>query len=282
MKTVIIRVMNVLVLSALVFGSRTAFVIGAIAADLLNLLLDLLKQVFEDLRIGDVVGRHHRRDDLTRGRICTQMQFPPSPPLAVAVLTNFPFAFAKNFHARRINDHVQRRAVVKARQSYFQDGTAAAQLAVIDHRQIQSQQLHERQHQAARGTQGQVIDLLERRHAQDGGIGVGARSARLASFFSIAPSRDNLIADPEGQASALHERRVILFPVAEAVSALGFLGLHTSRLPALPSPCFMQQRHFDLKDDPGAVFYDLLWTNVYRTALPASPEDERQAQTPRP
>jgi hypothetical protein len=33
-----------------------------------------------------------------------------------------------------------------------------------------------------------------------------------------------------------------VFPVAETVGLLGFLFLHKSRIPALSSPCFMQQR----------------------------------------
>lgn len=40
--------------------------------------------------------------------------------------------------------------------------------------------------------------------------------------------------------------------------------------------------NFDLKDDRGDALYDLLWANVYRPTLPASPRDERQAQTVRP
>jgi hypothetical protein len=38
-----------------------------------------------------------------------------------------------------------------------------------------------------------------------------------------------------------------LFPVAETVALLGFLFLHKSRLPALSSPCFMQQSRFAKK-----------------------------------
>src|SRR5205085_10913106 len=68
-----------------------ALVIGAIAADLLDLRIDLLKQVFEYLRIGDVVSRHHGGNDLTGGLIGTNVQLAPSAAFRVAVLTNFPF-----------------------------------------------------------------------------------------------------------------------------------------------------------------------------------------------
>src|SRR5689334_200350 len=224
----------------------TAFVIRAIAADLSHLFSDLLKQVFEHLRVGDVVGRHHRRDDLTRAFIRAEMQFPPSPPFAVTMLANFPFTFTKDFHPRRIDDHMQRFVLCAARQGDFQHRTAAAQLAVMHHRQVQAEQPHQGTHQALGGAQGQMVNLFERRHRQDRRVGVGARSTALAGFFGVAPSRNHVITDPEGQASALDKRGVIVFPVAETVAAFGFLGLHTSRLPALSSPCFMQQSHFDI------------------------------------
>jgi hypothetical protein len=38
-----------------------------------------------------------------------------------------------------------------------------------------------------------------------------------------------------------------VFPVAETVGLLGFLFLHKSRIPALSSPCFMQQRQLLLR-----------------------------------
>src|SRR5205085_7370235 len=89
--------------------------------------------------------------------------------------------------------------------------------------------------------QGQMVNLFERRHAQDGGVGIGARLAAFASLLRVAPGGHHVITDPERQASALYKRGVIVFPVAETVAAFGFLVLHTSRLPALSSPCFMQQ-----------------------------------------
>jgi hypothetical protein len=217
-------------------------VIRAIAADLFNLLFDLLKQVFQNLRVGDVVGRHHRRDDLTRRFIRAQMQFSPGAAFAITVLADFPFAFTEDLHARRVNHHVQRFVLLAARQDDLQRRTAAAQLAVVHDGQVQAEQLGDGKQQALSGAQRQMINLFERRHAQDGGVAVGARPAALAGLVGIAPSRDHVIADPERQASALDERRVIVFPVAETVGLLGFFGLHKSRIPALSSPCFMQQR----------------------------------------
>src|SRR5207244_1716756 len=146
-----------------------ALVIRAIAANLLNLILDLLKQIFQYLVISNIVGRHHRRDDLAGRFIGTEVQLAPGAALRVAVLTDFPFAFTKDLHAGRINDHVQR-------------------------------------------------------------------------FVLLAPGRHPGISEPERQASALDELCVTVFPVAETVGLLGFLGLHKSRIPALSSPCFMQQR----------------------------------------
>ena len=219
-----------------------ALVIRAIAANLLNLILDLLKQIFQYLVISNIVGRHHRRDDLAGRFIGTEVQLAPGAALRVAVLTDFPFAFTKDLHAGRINDHVQRFVLLAARQNHLQRRTAAAQLAVVDDRQVQAKQLHDGLHQALGGAQRQMINLFERRHGQDRCVTVGARLAGFAGLLAVAPGRDHVIADPERQASALDERRVIVFPVAETVGLLGFLGLHKSRIPALSSPCFMQQR----------------------------------------
>lgn len=206
-------------------------VIGAIAADLFKFLFDLVKQVCQYLAIGNIIRRHDRRHDFARRFIRAEMQFAPGAAFRVAVLTDFPFAFAKDFHARRINHHVQRFVLLAARQSHFQRRTAAAQLAVADDRQIQAEQLHKRTHQALGGAQGQMIDLFERRHAQDGRVGVGARMAGLTGFIGVAPSRDDVITDPEREASALDERRVILFPVTDAVDFARSLFLHTIKLP---------------------------------------------------
>src|SRR5262249_17070565 len=106
--------------------------------------------------------------------------------------------------------------------------------------------VYDRKRQTDRGAQRQMVDLFERRHAKDRCIAVGAWMAGLAGFLSVAPSRDQVIANPEGETSALHERGVIVFPVAEMIGAFGFLGLHTSRIPALSSPCFMQQSRLQL------------------------------------
>jgi hypothetical protein len=228
-----------------------ALVIRAIAADLLKRILDLLQHLFEYLRVGDIVGRHHGGDDLARAFIGTEVQFSPGAALGVAMLADFPFAFTEDLHAGRIDDHMQRLVLAAARQGDLQGRTAAAQLAVIHDWQIQVEQLDDGTHQALGGAQRQMIDLFERRHAADRRIAVSARLAGFASFFGVAPDGQHVITDPEGQASALHEGCVILFPVAEAIGALGFLALHKSRIPALSSPCFMQQSRSKLSNRGG-------------------------------
>src|SRR5215213_1709279 len=219
-------------------------IVGAIAADLLNLIIDLLKQLFEHLAIGHIVGCHHSGNDLARGFIGTYVQFAPGASLRVAMLADFPFAFAKDFHARRIHYHVQRLIVVAAWQDDFQSGAAAAQGRVVGHRQIHAEQLDDRQQQALGGTQRQMVDLFERCHTQDGGVAIGIASTGFARLLLIVPDGEHIVTNPQRQASALNQSLVILFPVAETVALLSFLFLHKSRLPALPSPCFMQQSPF--------------------------------------
>src|SRR5687767_473028 len=54
-----------------------SLVIGAIAADLLKLSLNLSKQVLDDLRVSDSVSRHHDGNNLATRFISADMQFSP-------------------------------------------------------------------------------------------------------------------------------------------------------------------------------------------------------------
>ena len=241
-----------------------AFVIGAIAADLLNLALDLLKQIFDDLRVGNIVGRHHRGDNLARRFVGANVQFSPRPTLAVAVLTNFPFAFAKDFDARRIDHQMQGLAFGQARQSHPKPGAAAAQGGVVGCRHFDSKQLDNRKQQPLSGAQRQVIDLFERRHAGDGDVTIGVGLAAFASLFLVKPEGQHFVTNPERQTSTLHESGVILFPIAEAVSAFGVFFLHKSRIPPLSSPYFMQQSRIKLKK-----WWELCWRLMSRCHMVA-------------
>src|SRR5215213_234600 len=226
-----------------------SLVIRAVAADLLYLLVYLLNQLIKHLAVGKIVCSNYRSHYLTRSFVSPDMKLSPGPALRVAVLTNFPFTFTKYLYACRVYNHMQRLLLFTTRQLYLKPLATAAQHRVVRHGQIQAHQLNYREHQPLCCAQRQMINLLQSSHAQDGCIRVVARLAALFTFLVVAPHSKQVRANPESKASALNQSLVILFPVAETIAALGFFILHKLRLPALSSPCFMQQRRYKPKND---------------------------------
>jgi hypothetical protein len=105
-----------------------------------------------------------------------------------------------------------------------------------------------------------MINLLQSSHAQDSGIRVVAGFAAVAALFVVTPQSEDVIANPEGKASALDECGVILFPIAKAVSALGFLFLHKLRLPALPPSCLCNKAN--LRCEFLITFLEAYWLSI--------------------
>ena len=221
-----------------------ALIIRAIAADLLDLALDLLKQVFDKLAVGQVVCGSYSSSNFTSRTICADVQLAPSPVLGEAVLTDFPFALAEDFDAGRVYDHMHWPVLFSARQDHLKRLSAAAQARVVRHAQSEAERTDDRQHQPLSRAKGQMIDLLQSGHTEDGGVRVVARFASLAAFLVVTPRMNDVITDPESKTTALNKSVVILFPIAETVGSFGFFVLHKSRIPVLSSPCFMQQSHF--------------------------------------
>src|SRR5215217_484545 len=121
-------------------------VIRAIATNLLNLILYLLKQVFKHLAVGKVVRSNHRSRYLAGRNVGPDMELSPSPSLGVAVLTDLPFTLAEDLYTRRVYDHMQRLSLFTTRQHHIESLATATQEAVIRHSQIQAHQLHNRLH----------------------------------------------------------------------------------------------------------------------------------------
>jgi hypothetical protein len=88
-----------------------------------------------------------------------------------------------------------------------------------------------------------MVNSSQDEHGLYTGIGVRARSARLAGFLVVEPELKDIFIKPNSKATALSKRFVILRPVADAVLLL-FLLFHKLRITASPHPyLFMQQRH---------------------------------------
>jgi hypothetical protein len=83
-------------------------VVGAIGRYLVDLAFDLVEQARQDFTVAPGGGGHFNADDVLGGFVYCQMDLAPRATLADPVLTHFPFAFAKDLQASRINYHVRR------------------------------------------------------------------------------------------------------------------------------------------------------------------------------
>ena len=211
-------------------------VIRSIRRHLTNLIVNLVEQVGQYLRVFERVGRHHRSDNLARRLVGGEVEFAPGAPLRVPVLAHLPFSFAIDFHARRIHHQMQGLAGRAAGQGNFQIFAPSRESRVIGHGQRNFEQLDDRREQPGGGTQRQVVNFRQRRHALNGRLGISARLATLTARRWMLPRRDTVLVNPERQASAFDQRGVIFFPVTETVRAFRSFAFHTSRLPALLSP----------------------------------------------
>ena len=104
-----------------------ALVICFIARDLLNLLINLVKQFRHHLAVSEVVGRQDCCHYLASRFINTDVEFAPGARAGVAVLSDLPLPFTKYFHARRINHHLQGLAPSQAGQDNLKRLAPAAE-----------------------------------------------------------------------------------------------------------------------------------------------------------
>jgi hypothetical protein len=130
---------------------------------------------------------------------------------------------------------MQRLRLLQARHLNFQRAATAAKRRVTGHAQLHAEQVDDRAGQPLGGSQRQAINFFQRRHAEDGRVGIKGGLATLARARTIVPRRKNIFTDPDRETSALSQSFVILTPVTETVRRLLFVG-HASRVAALPSP----------------------------------------------
>ncbi len=211
-------------------------VIRSIRRHLAHLILKLIEQVGQDLRVFERVGRDHRRHNLARRFVGGEVEFAPSAPLRVPVLAHLPFSFAIDFHSRRIHHQMQCFGFRAAWQLNFQRLAPSRESRVIGHGQRNLEQLDDRREQPLSGAQRQIVNFRQSRHALNRRLGISARLSPLAARRWVLPRRDAVLVNPQGQSSAFDQSRVIFFPVTETVCAFRSFAFHTSRLPALLSP----------------------------------------------
>ena len=96
-----------------------AFVIAAIGTYSMDRGLDLIEQGGDLRSVINACCGQGLYDNLAGGLVDADVQFTPSTPLAPAVLTHLPFAFAIHFQAGGIHHQVDRRMTGLHRQSRF-------------------------------------------------------------------------------------------------------------------------------------------------------------------
>jgi len=97
-----------------------AVIVTAIARHPRKFHLDLRQQVREHLPVAVVVRRHRRGVNLSGRLINSDVQRAPRAPACPFMLADFPFAFAVDFHARRIHHQMQRRTLGTLGQGDFE------------------------------------------------------------------------------------------------------------------------------------------------------------------
>jgi hypothetical protein len=180
-----------------------------------------------------IVGRRSCHDNLVRCGIDAQMYLPPGPALRIAILADFPLAFAEHLEPRRIDHQMQRfpRWMNATRPTHGKGGSPPRQRRIARHWHIHAQQCDEGLHKSLCLAQRQTIYRLHSQHALHRQITIG--------LGSTTPSRgggDPVFyrgrITPHGQTSALPEAVGIFPPVADTIAARWmFLVRHTSRYP---------------------------------------------------
>ncbi len=107
-------------------------------------------------------GGHFDADDVLVRLVDGQMDLAPGAALAGSMQTDFPFTFAEDLQARRIDHHVHRARAWPARDLGRQCGGSSPQVGVVRHRQVQLTQSHQRLDQPFRRTIRQLEQRLDR------------------------------------------------------------------------------------------------------------------------
>src|SRR5262245_26728331 len=92
---------------------------------------------------------------------------------------------------------------------------------MIGHYQIEFHKFKDRLEEALSLSASQSVNGLDRGHSLNRQVGISRRGSWFSSQFIGRPILDGFGTDPDGEASPLFERGVILAPVADAVR--GFL-----------------------------------------------------------
>src|SRR5512135_2274067 len=181
-------------------------------------VLHLLQQGGDRLRIGHPRLADHRRLDLVRLGIDSQMELQPGPTLRVAMLSDFPLPLAIDLQPGAVEDQVER-PLGTFGQRDAKRGGAAAEGGVIRDGQVQAHQAEEGPGEPLGGLQGEVINGPQGQQAWDRQIAV-LELGPLLVWSLMPPCLQRVLIDPEGERAPSDQGVVGVLPVADAVDGL--------------------------------------------------------------
>ena len=198
-------------------------VIGTIGRYLRHVPFDWFEAFRKHFAVVPVGGSDFEPDDVFGRFIHGQMDLAPSAALANPVLTDFPFAFAKDLQPGRI-DHDRHRSAPRPTGNLHRQGArTTGQVGVIRHRKVQLAEAHQRLEQAFRGTVGQPEPRFERQTGLYRHVRV---PPRLASAHRRRGRPVILYAGfvkPDRQVASIHQSTVVVRPVRHSVAVVYLL-----------------------------------------------------------
>ncbi len=165
---------------------RAAAAVASVTGRYLReIALDRVEQAGHDLAVAPGGGGHFNADDVLAGFVYGQIDVGPGATLARVVLTHFPFAFAEDLQARRIDHHVRRTLARPTRKLHRKLRCSWRQVGVVRHRQVQLAQSHKGLHQTFSGAIRQLAQRLDRQTGLDGSLLVQLRGLPWSSSGGV-------------------------------------------------------------------------------------------------
>jgi len=150
-----------------------------------------------------------------RFRINRQVNLAPGAALRLAMGSHLPFAFAKNLHARTIDDDVNRPSLVGNTKRNTKFGCSFGQRSEVGNRYVNVQQLHQRTAKAFGLAVRQLEQLANGQQAFNGCVAVNKRSTNFRGIVRVLPAIQRIFTKPNRNIASTHERFVIFFPIGD-------------------------------------------------------------------
>ena|GEM_PF-4148445 len=161
---------------------------------------------------------HQRGPHLTGVRVERDLHLAPHAALRIAMLTDLPFAFAVDLHARAVDHQMNRVAVANDRQLYIKGLCAATQRRVVRYWQGGEGQITQALRKALQGAQWQAKHGLQAEQGLNRCIAIQLRTT--AHRLDVGHARKGGFVDPHRDVTPVDQAGVVRRPVFDAVARL--------------------------------------------------------------